>query len=107
MQSLEEDLDLISTNVMSKMAKLQAEVANNFESMESFGKRIIHQKEESGQGIRRRQIQGEFKGLQMETMQIQVNLVPSNDKGHIWALQVWIVLNLLLALLTPVSLPCL
>lgn len=78
-QSLEQDLALLQESD-EQVATLQAEVANSFESMEALAKELSTKRKKVGKQFVR-QIQQEFEGLKMGTMQIQVNLVPNNDKG--------------------------
>jgi len=80
-QSLEEDLALLQESD-EQVAKLQAEVANSFESMETLAKELSAKRKKVGKQFVK-QIQEEFQGLKMGTMQIQVNLVPNND-GNIF-----------------------
>ena len=78
-QCLEEDLALLQDKD-EQIAKLQTEVTNSFESMEILAKDLSTKRKKVAKQLIK-QIQQEFEGLKMGTMQIQVNLVPNNDKG--------------------------
>ncbi len=78
-QSLEQDLAFLQQKD-EQIALLQIDVANSFEAMETLAQEIsIKRKKVAKQLVK--QIQQEFEGLKMGTMQIQVNLVPNHDKG--------------------------
>jgi DNA repair protein RecN (Recombination protein N) len=77
-QSLEEDLTLLQQRD-EQVDNLQAEVANSFESMEALANELSTKRKKAARQLAK-QIRQEFEGLKMGTMQIQVNLVPSNDK---------------------------
>ena len=78
-QSLEQDLALLQESD-EQVGRLQAEVAKSFESMETLAKELSSKRKKAARQLAK-QIQQEFQGLKMGTMQIQVNLVPSNDQG--------------------------
>jgi DNA repair protein RecN (Recombination protein N) len=78
-QSLERDLALLQQRD-EQVANLEAEVANSFESMEALAKELSIKRKKAARQLAK-QIQGEFEALKMGTMQIQVNLVPNNEKG--------------------------
>ena len=78
-QSLEEDLALLQEKD-EQIAKLQTEVTNSFESMEILAKDLSTKRKKVAKQLIK-QIQQEFEGLKMGTMQIQVNLAPNNDKS--------------------------
>jgi DNA repair protein RecN (Recombination protein N) len=61
------------------VANLQAGVANSFESMEALAKELSINRKKAARQLAK-QIQEEFEELKMGTMQIQVNLVPNNEK---------------------------
>lgn len=77
-QGLEQDLALLQQGD-EQVGKLQAEVANSFEIMQALAKELSTKRKKAAQQLAK-QIQQEFEGLKMGTMQIQVNLAPNNDR---------------------------
>jgi len=78
-QSLEEDLALLQQKD-EQIAKLQADVTKSYESMETLAKELSAKRKKVAKQLVK-QIQQEFEGLKMGIMQIQVNLLPNNEKS--------------------------
>jgi DNA repair protein RecN (Recombination protein N) len=78
-QSLEQDLAFLQQKD-EQIALLQKDVANSFEVMETLAQELSTKRKKVAKQLVK-QIQQEFEGLKMETMQIQVNLLPNYDKG--------------------------
>ena len=78
-QSLEQDLALLQQKD-EQIAKLQADVTDSFEFMETLAKELSAKRKKVAKQLVK-QIQQEFEGLKMGIMQIQVNLLPNNEKS--------------------------
>ncbi len=78
-QSLEEDLALLQQKD-EQIAKLETDVANSFQAMETVAKDLSTKRKKVAKQLVK-QVQREFEGLKMGAMQLQVNLVQNNDKG--------------------------
>ncbi len=79
MQSLEQDLALLHEKD-GEIAKFQAELTHSYLSMEAIAKELSTKRQKVAKQLVK-QIQQEFEGLKMGAMQIQINLVTSDDEG--------------------------
>ena len=79
MQSLEQDLALLEEKD-GQIAKLQAEVTKSYQAMEALAKELSTKRKKVAKQLVK-QIQQEFAGLKMGTMQIQINLLTNVDEG--------------------------
>ncbi len=77
-QKLEEDLALLQQKD-EHIATLHTEVTNIFQSMEILARELSMERKKTAKRLAKHILQ-EFKELKMEVMQIQINLVATNEK---------------------------
>ena len=65
-----------------QLAKLQTELTNSFQTMEILANDLSAKRQKVAKQLVK-QIQQEFEALKMGTMQLQLNIIPNNDKGSI------------------------
>ena len=78
-QSLEQDVALLQEKD-EQLAKLQTELTNSFKAMEILANDLSAKRQKIAKQLAK-QIQQEFEALKMGTMQIQLNIIPNNEKG--------------------------
>ena len=79
---LENDLALLQQKD-EQLAKLQAEVSKSYEAMETLAKELSAKRKKAAKQFVK-QVQQEFEGLKMETMQIQVSLLSNNNEKNVF-----------------------